>query len=76
MAKQKLPRLVENAEVSRSEWEHLIDEWIFNERDRKILKRRLLDGICFEPLAEEFDLSVTQVKHIVYKAQDRLFSKI
>jgi hypothetical protein len=60
---------------SRSEWEHLIDEYIFHERDRAILKRRLLDGICFEPLAEEFDMSVVQTKRIVYKAQNKLFSK-
>jgi DNA-directed RNA polymerase sigma subunit (sigma70/sigma32) len=59
-------------EYSRTQWEGLIDEWIFNERDRHILKRRLLDGICFEPLAEEFDLSVRQVKNIVYKCLDRL----
>lgn len=59
---------------SRSEIEALIDEWIFKERDRAILKRRILDGICYEPLAEEFDLSVRQVKSIVYKAQDRLFA--
>ena len=58
---------------SRTEWEHLIDEWIFNERDRAILKRRLLDEICFEPLAEEFNLSVQQVKSIVYKNQAKLF---
>jgi len=60
----------------RSKIEHLIDEWIFSERDRKILKRRLLDGVCFEPLADEFDMSVRQVKNIVYKAGDRLFEKI
>lgn len=63
-------------ELPRSEIEHLIDEWIFSERDRKILKRRLLDGICFEPLAEEFDLSVRQVKTIVYKQQEKLFAHI
>lgn len=57
----------------RSEIERLIDEWIFNERDRAILKRRLLDGICFEPLAEEFSLSVRHVKNIVYKSQSKLF---
>lgn len=62
-------------DMSRTEIEFLIDEWIHKERDRKILKRRLLDGICYEPLAEEFDLSVRQVKSIVYKAEDRLFSK-
>lgn len=60
--------------LSRPEVEKLIDDWIFKERDRRILKRRLLDGICFEPLAEEFDLSVRQVKNIVYKSQEKLFT--
>lgn len=59
--------------LSRSQWEDLINEWIFSERDRAILKRRLLDGICFEDLAEEFYLSVQQTKTIVYKAQKKLF---
>lgn len=62
--------------LSRSQWVELIDEWIFNERDRNILRRRLLDGICYEPLAEEFGLSVRQVKAIVYKSENKLFSKI
>lgn len=51
----------------------LIDEHIHSERDRAILKRRLIDGICFEPLAEEFDLSVPQIKRIIYKGQDKIF---
>lgn len=51
----------------------LIDEYIHSERDRAILRRRLIDGICYEPLAEEFDLSVNQVRRIVYKQQDKLF---
>lgn len=62
--------------LSRSELETLIDEWILDERNRRILKRRLLDGICYEPLAEEFELSVRQVKNIVYKNEDVLFSKL
>ena len=62
--------------IPRSTIEHLIDEWIFNERDRKILKRRLLDGICYEPLAEEFDLSVSQIKNIVYKSEKILLRHI
>lgn len=65
--------MIERYNLSRTTWECLIDDWIFSERDRKILKRRLLDGICFEPLAEEFELSVRQVKAIVYKSQKRLF---
>lgn len=63
-------------DLSRSEWENLIDQWIFKERDRSILKRRLLDGICYEPLAEEFDLSVQQTKTIVYKALEKLSKHI
>lgn len=62
--------------LDRYQWEALIDRWIFNERDRAIIKRRLLDGICFEPLAEEFNLSVRQVQKIVYKAQNKLIGKI
>ena len=62
--------------ISRSDIERCIDEWIFSERDRAILKRRLLDGIKFEPLAEEFELSVRQVKRIVYKTEDQLFKHI
>jgi hypothetical protein len=62
--------------LSRGQWEALIDEWIFSERDRAILKRRLLDGICVEPLAEEFDMSVRQINYILSREQKKLFSKI
>lgn len=58
--------------VSRSQLTLIIDEWIFNERNRNIIKRRLLDGKTYESLAEEFDLSVQQIKNIVYKCQDDL----
>lgn len=69
-------KIQDTFDLSRSEWENLIDEWVFSERDRALLKRRLLDGICFEPLAEEFDLSVQQTKTIVYRLQNRLFRKL
>jgi DNA-directed RNA polymerase specialized sigma24 family protein len=58
---------------SRTEIEREIDEWILNERNRQILKRRLLDGIIYEKLAEEFELSVRQVKDIVYKSKEKLY---
>ena len=66
-------------DYSRTEIENAIEEWIIGknaERDRKILKRRLIDGICFEPLAEEFDLSVPQIKRIVYKGEEKIFKNI
>jgi len=60
-------------EYSNSELSAVIDEYVHSERDRKILKRRFCDGICFEPLAEEFDMSVRQVQNIVYKYQSKIF---
>ena len=63
-------------ELSRSQIELLIDEWILHERNRAILKRRLLDGITYERLAEEFDMSVRQIKQIVYKSELILFRHI
>ena len=62
-------------EYTNSEVAYLIDDLIHSERDRRILKRRLIDGICYEPLAEEFGLSVQRVKTIVYKAQQKIFKK-
>ena len=68
---RKVERMTEytNSKIS---W--LIDEYIHSERDRKILKRRLIDGICYEPLAEEFGLSVRRVKDIVYRGQSKIFN--
>ena len=62
--------------LSSQEMEFLIDSYIHNEIHRKILKRRMLDHVKFEKLAEEFHYSVRQIKRIVYKNQDILYSKI
>ena len=66
-------------ELSRSQLEELIDEWIVGkngERNRAILKRRLIDGITYEQIAEEFELSVRQTKTIIYKEEQRLIKHI
>ena len=60
-----------NSDISKA-----IDECIHSERDRKILKRRFIDGIIYEPLAEEFELSVRQVKNIVHKHENCIFNYI
>ena len=64
---------------SRSEIEAAIDEWVVGrnaERNREILYRRLVDGITYEALAEEFDMSVRQIKRIIYAAQEIIFKHI
>ncbi len=60
-------------EYTNSEVTDAIDELIHSERDRSILKRRLIDGLTYEKLAEEFDLSVAQIKRIVYKGENIIF---
>ena len=62
--------------ISNTQLSQVIDEWVKGERDRQIMKRRLIDCICLEPLAEEFDLTVDRVKQIVYKWQRLISLKI
>ena len=63
-------------EYTNSQIRALIDEHIHSERDRAILYRRLVDGVCFEPLAEEFQMSDRQIKTIVYRCEKILFSHL
>ena len=68
--------------ISNSEIEHLIDEWIHSKRDRMILKLRLIDGLTYMQTSdylydhEKIDLSERQIKNIVYKAEAKLFKHI
>ena len=63
-------------EYTNSQIRELIAEYIHSERDRRILERRLIDGITFERLAEEFELSVRQTKTIVHRNETILFRKL
>lgn len=74
LAGERIPEVTLD-DLSRTEIEWLINEYIHNERDRGILRRRLLDGIRFEPLAEEFDMSVRQTKNIVYRGEEKIFKR-
>lgn len=67
---------VDLSDVKNSDIANAIDEYIHSERDRKILKRRLIDGICYEPLADEMGMSVRQIKRIVSRAEEKLFKHL
>ena len=67
---------ISTIDLSRTEWENLIDEWIFSERDRNIIKRRLLDGLTYKELQDEFNLSIDRMKRIIYKGQNKIFKHI
>lgn len=63
-------------DYSNSEIRQAIEEWIHSERDRRIMIDRLINGYTYEKLAEIYDLSVRQIKNIVYKEEDKLFKKL
>ena len=63
-------------EYTNSRIREIIAEYIHSERDRALLSRRLIDGITFEKLAEEFDMSDRQIRRIVYKLQEELFKHL
>ena len=67
---------MENYDLSRTEWENMIDEWIFDETHRAMLKRNLLDGRTYEQIAEQFDISTRQVARLIPKLQEKLFKRI
>ena len=63
-------------EYTNSQIRNLIAEHIHNERDRNMLARRLIDGLTFERLAEEFELSPKQTRTIVHKCEMVLFKHL
>ena len=63
-------------DLSKHQVLDLIDAYIFNARNRQIVIRRLIDGVGYEDLAEEYSLSVNQVKTICYKAIEKISAHI
>lgn len=54
----------------------IIDQHIHSERDRAILKRNLCDNIGYEALAEEFDMSRSQIARIVPRYETIIFTAL
>ena len=69
-------KIPNNVDLPRSAWETLIDEWIFDEKHRDMLKRNLLDGKTYERIAEEFDMSPRHIARIIPRLQNQLFKRI
>ena len=64
--------------IRNSDISYWIDEYVHSERDRLILKKRLIDGYTYQQIIdylylEHIELSERQVKNIVYRAQRELF---
>ena len=62
----------ESSNLPRSACEELIEQWIFNDDHRRILKSRLLDGMSYPDLSKKYNKSVRQLKNIVYSGCEKL----
>ena len=60
-------------EYSNSRVREIIAEYIHDEKHRAVMVRRLVDNITIERLAEEFDMSVSQTKRIIWKNSKIVF---
>ena len=69
-------KVIKDSGLSVYEIDDLIEKWIFSERDRYILKRILLDGICYEKVSEEIGMSVRQTKRIAISRMKILIKHI
>lgn len=60
-------------EYRNSQIKAVIEEWIHDERHQMILIDRLVRGLTYEQISELHYMSVSQVKRIIYKGQERVF---
>ena len=72
----EIPAKKARPQYTNSQISVLIAEHIHSERDRAVVSRRLMDKVCYEALAEEFQLSVRQTKKIVSGYEKILFDKL
>ena len=54
----------------------IAEDYIHSERDRQIFCRKYCDKITLERLAEEFDVSVSQIKRITWRYSEIIFRHI
>lgn len=58
--------------LTNSEIAELISENIHSERDRYIMKMKLIDGYTYEKIAEIVDMSPRYIRSLVKKQTERL----
>jgi AraC-like DNA-binding protein len=67
---------IEDSNLDRYQFSDLIDRWIFDEKDRIILKRKFLDNVSLEKIAEDLDMSPRQINRRFNKAKMQLFKRL
>lgn len=61
--------------ISRSELEYLVSEYVWNARNKSIFYMKL-EGYTYEEIAEKYNLSTVRVKEIVKECLDKVTKHI
>lgn len=69
-----LDSILEN--MSSSQIEQIMFQWVHDERNRKIMVRRIRDNITYESLGEEFDLTPQRIFSIIDKEKSKLYKHV
>ena len=64
--------MLHNIELTNSQIAKIIDEQIHSERDRRILKMKLIDGITYERIAEIVEMSPRYLRALVKRLRNSL----
>ena len=57
----------------REYWEEAINRWIYDDIARKAISRNFLDGVPYEVIAEELDVSRDTIYNKIRKYSPKLF---
>ena len=63
---------MENLDLSTTEINFLLSEWVHNKLYRDVCKDRFLEGYTYERIAEMYDMSPRQIKRIVYDCKKKI----
>lgn len=63
-------------EYSNSRLREIVDDFIHSERDRRVFLKKYADNYTFERIAEQEELSVSQVKRIIKKHYMTVFRRM
>jgi DNA-directed RNA polymerase specialized sigma24 family protein len=61
--------------LTNSKIEEIITEQIHSERDRRIIRMKLIDGLSYEKIAELMDMSPRQIQNIERKYRPLFFEE-
>ncbi len=83
MSRRKFPEIAD-MEITADMINAAIDQWVvgdYAERNRNILKRYYIDGICVDgkqpkTLTSEFNLSPRQIRKIIDKHKIKIFKEL